>query len=125
VELRLDPNGRWSIDEARRRLERLAPLAPAFVEQSVRPGDLVRLGPCAVPWAADESLGLAGVAEELSQDTGCGAFVIKPAALGVLRSRELAAIAHGDPYVDRVSKEDGPDALVAAVMRAHRRGPAR
>ncbi len=93
VELRLDPNGRWSIDDARRWLERLAPLAPAFVEQPVRPGDLVRLGPCAVPWAADESLGLAGVVEELSKDTGCGVFVIKPAALGVLRSRELAALA--------------------------------
>lgn len=34
--------------------------------------------------------------------------------------RELAAVAPGDPYVDRVSKDAGPEALLAAVERAHR-----
>src|SRR6185312_5613712 len=34
-EIRLDPNGAWSLDEARRRLEALAPVAPAYVEQPI------------------------------------------------------------------------------------------
>src|SRR5262249_7550693 len=61
IELRLDPNGRWAIAQARDYLRRLAIVAPAFVEQPVRARDLLALGPCAVPWAADESLGLPGV----------------------------------------------------------------
>lgn len=119
VELRLDPNGRWSVDDARRRLERLAEVAPAFVEQPVPPEDLVRLGPCAVPWAADESLGIAGVVEELSAESGCAAFVIKPAALGVLRSRALADIARsrGLPVVI-THFFDGPIGLAAACETA-------
>lgn len=39
--------------------------------------------------------------------------------------RELERIARGDPYVDRVSKEDGPEALLAAIRRAHEKGLAR
>lgn len=89
-ELRLDPNGRWSVEEARGRLARLAALEPAFVEQPVPAGALAELGPSAVPWAADEALAVAGGAERLSREDGCAAFVIKPAALGVRRALALA-----------------------------------
>ena len=119
VELRLDPNGRWSIDDARRRLDRLAQVEPAFVEQPVAPADLLRLGPCAVPWAADESLGIAGAAEELSAESGCAAFVIKPAALGVLRSRALADIARSRGLAVVITHFfDGPIGLAAACETA-------
>ena len=89
-ELRLDPNGRWSVEEARRRLGMLAPLGAAFVEQPVPARELAELGACAVPWAADESLAAPEIVESLSREEGCAAFVLKPAALGVGRAAALA-----------------------------------
>lgn len=83
VEIRLDANGRYAIDEARRRLEALACVAPSFVEQPVAPQELDRLGPCAVPWAADESLVLPGMSERIDRAMGCVAFVLKPTMLGL------------------------------------------
>ncbi|MEP7126103.1 MAG: enolase C-terminal domain-like protein [Byssovorax sp.] len=119
-ELRLDPNGAWSIAEARRRLAALAPLAPRYVEQPVSPADLVDLGRCAVPWAADESLANAADHARLARDPGCGALVLKPAILGgLLVARELALLAHahGKPAVV-THLFDGPIALAAAAELA-------
>jgi o-succinylbenzoate synthase len=90
VELRLDPNGAYRLPEARDRLQQLAPLRPAYVEQPVPPSELLRLGPCAVPWAADESLQDPESAERLLDARGCAAFVLKPAAIGLLRAFDLA-----------------------------------
>lgn len=119
VELRLDPNGRWSIEEARRRLARLAEVTPSFVEQPVSPEDLAHLGRCAVPWAADESLGLPGFPERLSAEAGCAAFVLKPAALGICRARELAKVARSRGLGVVVTHFfDGPIGLAAACETA-------
>lgn len=139
VEIRLDPNGRWSVDEARRFMARLAPLAPIFVEQPVDPRALHELGPCAVPWAADESLadvcatsfpcvcaspccanspcdrGDSNSVPHLSSDAGCGAFILKPAALGLFGAMSCAALAarRGLPVVV-THFMDGPVGLAAA-----------
>ena len=90
IELRLDPNGAYLLPDARDRLRRLAPLRPAYVEQPVPPSELLRLGPCAVPWAADESLQDPASADRLLDAKGCAAFVLKPAVLGLLRAFDLA-----------------------------------
>lgn len=135
--LRLDPNGRWSVPDARRFLARLAPLGPAFVEQPVQPHDLPHLGPCAVPWAADESLAepcacgcsktsactiderCAGSPHaempHLSADAGCGAFILKPAVLGFVGALSCATLARkrGLPVVV-THFMDGPVGLAAA-----------
>lgn len=137
VALRLDPNGRWNVDDARRFIARLAPLAPIFIEQPVQPSELQTLGPCAVPWAADESLSdiceiasAASEAEEiempcdhddpdsfahLSPDAGCGAFILKPAVLGMVGALSCAALAErrGLPVVV-THFMDGPVGLAAA-----------
>ncbi|MEZ4302102.1 MAG: enolase C-terminal domain-like protein [Polyangiaceae bacterium] len=126
-ELRLDPNGRWSVEDARRRLAMLAPLGPAFVEQPVPREALSALGKCAVPWAADESLASAVLPEGLSREHGCSAFVLKPAALGILRARELAALAASRGLAVVVTHFlDGPVGLSAACETALSlaRGPA-
>ena len=119
-EIRLDPNGAWSIDEARRRLTALAPIAPRYVEQPVAPADLVDLGRCAVPWAADESLANAADHPRLLRDPGCTAFVLKPAILGSLvGARELALLAHAHGKQAVVTHLfDGPIALAAAAELA-------
>ena len=119
-EIRLDPNGAWSIAEARRRLTALAPIAPRYVEQPVAAVDLVDLGRCAVPWAADESLANAADHPRLLRDPGCAALVLKPAILGSLVvARELALLAHANGKQAVVTHLfDGPIALAAAAELA-------
>ncbi|WP_437839798.1 mandelate racemase/muconate lactonizing enzyme family protein [Sorangium sp. So ce1153] len=119
VELRLDANAAWSLEEAPRRLGLLAPLGPRFVEQPVAPELLHHLGACDVPWAADESLAVEGMPERLLEAEGCAAFILKPAMLGLLRAHELGrrAQARGiDAVVTHLF--DGPIALAAACELA-------
>ena len=119
-ELRLDPNGAWTIPEAHEKLARLAEVAPRYVEQPVPAALLPDLGRAAVPWAADESLLLPDMAERLARTEGCAAFILKPAALGGL-DRALAAAAIGaaaglDLVVTHFA--DGPVGLAAACELA-------
>lgn len=125
VALRLDPNGRWSIADARRFLDRLACVAPQFVEQPVAPLDLARLGPCAVPWAADESLAIESAVDRMAPETGCSAFVIKPAVHGIRRAIELARVARSRGLGVVVTHfMDGPIGLAAACETALALDPA-
>ena len=119
-EFRLDPNAAWTLEQARQRLEALAPLAIRFVEQPVAPEELVHLGPTPIPWAADESLRLAGLASRLAGLPGCAAFVLKPAVLGgLLPALAIAQIA-ADKGVDLVVTHlfDGPVGMAAACELA-------
>ncbi|WP_437593284.1 mandelate racemase/muconate lactonizing enzyme family protein [Sorangium sp. So ce1000] len=119
VELRLDANATWSLDEAPRRLALLAPIGPRFVEQPVAPELLHHLGACDVPWAADESLAVEGAPERLLEAQGCAAFILKPAMLGLLRAHELGCRAQARG-VDAVVTHlfDGPIALAASCELA-------
>ncbi len=96
-ELRLDPNGAWTIAEAREKLERLAEFEPRYVEQPVPAEQLGELGQTVVPWAADESLLVQGLPERLVESGSCAAFILKPALLGgfsvALQLAKLAASA--------------------------------
>lgn len=119
--LRLDANGSWSIEEARVRLSQLAEaqLDIEFVEQPVAPGQLTSLGICALPWAADESLQDPDEWLELRGAPGCVAWIIKPAAIGFLRARELAKVAAGHGHgVVITHLFDGPIGLAAACELA-------
>lgn len=119
LDLRLDPNGLWTIAGARRRLGMLAVLHPTFVEQPVPAESLLDLGVCAVPWAADEALAVPGLAEQLSREGGCAAFVIKPAALGIRRAVHLATLARERGLTVTVTHFlDGPIGLAAASETA-------
>jgi o-succinylbenzoate synthase len=119
-DLRVDPNGAWSLDEAKRRLEALAPIAPRYVEQPVADSVLPELGECALPWAADESLARPELVDALLASRGCAAFILKPGFLGgLVRARDLAirAAARG---IDAVVTHafDGPFAMAAACELA-------
>jgi o-succinylbenzoate---CoA ligase len=119
-EIRLDANAAWTEDEARRRLAALAPIAPSFVEQPVAADRLHLLGPCEVPWAADESLAHPELVEPLLASPGCAAFVLKPPILGgLLRARELAVRAQERGIGVVVTHLfDGPVAMAAAAELA-------
>jgi o-succinylbenzoate synthase len=115
-ELRLDPNAGWPEEVARARLAALAPIAPRYVEQPVAALALHRLGRCAVPWAADESLAHPDLVEPLLASGGCAAFILKPAVLGgSLRARALALRAQERGAFAVVTHfRDGPVAMAAA-----------
>lgn len=116
LELRLDPNGRWTIDEARNKLEALAEFAPRYVEQPVPAGELLALGKTACPWAADESLLVPGLPERLIETGACAAFILKPALLGGFsRALEVAKLA-ASAGIDAVTTHalDGPVGIAAA-----------
>jgi L-alanine-DL-glutamate epimerase-like enolase superfamily enzyme len=118
-EIRVDVNGGWDIDTARARMEQLLPIAPSFVEQPVPPTDLLDLGATVVPWAADESLAVAGLGERLMEAPGCAAFVLKPHALGLLRALQLGRLAQRRGLQVVVTHFfDGPMGLAAACELA-------
>lgn len=121
VTWRLDANGAWSLDEARRRLDALAGMGVEYVEQPC--AEVFALGECAVPWAADEALIDPASRRRFFDDAdarrGCAAVVLKPMALGWLdaRAAALAARALGLGVVV-THLLDGPVALAAACELA-------
>lgn len=117
--LRLDANGAWSATEARAHLELLAPFDLELVEEPTAGDGLLRLGTCAVPWAADESLQDAARAAALLLDPACAAVVLKPQLLGLYGARALAlaAIQRGKRVIV-THCFDGPIAIAAACELA-------
>lgn len=119
--LRLDANGVFGLKQARERLQLYREFQPEFVEQPTGRQALARLGRCAVPWAADESLLGATPAQiaALLRTEGGVAWVLKPAALGLRRARELALLAQ-DRGLGVVITHllDGPIGLAAACELA-------
>lgn len=116
-ELRLDPNGSWNIEEAREKLKILAEFSPRYVEQPVPAHKLVELGRTACPWAADESLLVAGFPERLLLSGHCAAFILKPALLGGFsRAIQLRTLANsaGIPVITTHAL-DGPVGIVAVI----------
>ena len=123
VTWRLDANGAWTLDDARRRLDALADMGVAYVEQPCAGAEVFALGERAVPWAADEALIDAGHRARFLADAdarrGCAAVVLKPMALGWMAARE-AALAAGALGLGVVVTHllDGPVALAAACELA-------
>jgi L-alanine-DL-glutamate epimerase-like enolase superfamily enzyme len=121
--VRLDPNGAWTREQARRGLDLLAPLAPELVEQPVAAADLEGLRALArgrVPLAADEALArpegrAALIAGELTP-----LAVLKPMLLGGLRAAARLARAAAPAGVRCLvtTTLDGPIASAAAAQLA-------
>lgn len=119
LNLRLDANAAWSIEEARAQLAAYVDVDPEFVEQPVGVESLAQLGPCAVPWAADESLADDVQADALLMNKDCAALVLKPALLGFRRTRALALAAHAKGIGVVITHSlDGPVGLASACELA-------
>lgn len=90
VRLRLDANGAWAFEEARRALEALAPFGPEFVEQPIPagPDDAELLAALraevGVPIAVDESVVGERELKRLLAADAADAVVLKPMRLGGL-----------------------------------------
>lgn len=92
VELRLDANGAWTPGEAMARLDALAGLDVAFLEQPVQPGQPAALAAiCAtspIPIALDEELIRAADPSSLLETIRPQHIVLKPSLLGGLAACE-------------------------------------
>jgi o-succinylbenzoate synthase len=92
VELRLDANGAWTPDEALARLDALAGLDAAFLEQPIQPGQPGAMAAiCAtspIPIALDEELISAADPSLLLETIRPQHIVLKPSLLGGLAACE-------------------------------------
>lgn len=119
VTLRLDANGAWSRDTARRAFESLAELGVEYVEQPLEAADLAghaELRGTGVEVALDEGLYEHGL--DAALDAGAAdVWVLKPMAMGgpdtTLEAAVLARGAGVDPVV--TTTVDGAVARAAAV----------
>lgn len=94
VRLRLDANGAMCPEEVAPRLAALKRHGVELVEEPVAGAALLALPPLPLPWAADESLADAALAEALlalPPGRRPAALVLKPAQLGLARCLRLAA----------------------------------
>ena len=120
IELRADANGAWSRSTARRALDRLRDVDPAYVEQPLPAADLDGLArlraESPVPVAADEAIAEHGPGAVLRADAA-DAVVLKPMVLGGPDAALLAARAARDAGVDPVitTTIDGVVARVGAI----------
>lgn len=88
--MRLDANGSFG-EDARDQLGRLSDLAPEFVEEPTRGEALAKLGECAIPWAADESLAIPSLVDRFLDHSACEVVILKPAFLGgLIYARKIA-----------------------------------
>lgn len=99
VQLRVDANAAWTVDEAVAALARLSAHRLEYVEQPVAGiADLARVRRAVdVPIAADESVTDAASVEEIAAAGAADLIVVKPSRLGLVTSVEIvrAAAGHG------------------------------
>lgn len=127
VKIRLDLNGGLDVTAARAALNEYRAADVAFCEEPTAGAGLLELGPCAVPWFADESLTDEALAADLIDRSACSGIVLKPTVLGgAARCKELAerALRRGlDAVVTHCF--EGPVALAAARALAKALGSGR
>jgi L-alanine-DL-glutamate epimerase-like enolase superfamily enzyme len=126
VRLRLDANGAWSVDEAVRMIEALAPAGLELVEEPVHGLAELRAvrESVAVRIAMDETAGEAGALASGAADAVCLKLGRCGGISGLLAAATLVRATGAEPYV--ASTFDGPLGIAAALHAAAalRLGPA-
>jgi len=122
--IRVDANGAWSPDQARDRLESLAPFDLEFVEQPVAAGDVAGLArvrrDATVPVAADESACSEAELRAVLDAEAADLVILKPSAVGgISRARAAVELARtAGVEVVPTSFLDGAVAVLAALHLA-------
>lgn len=98
VQLRLDANESWTLEQATQILQACERLDIQYVEQPLPAGDLAGMGELrrrvAVPLAVDEALRDMASAHQVLESAAANVFIIKPQLAGGLRAgREMIALA--------------------------------
>lgn len=118
VELRLDANGAWSVDEAVRHIEALAGAALELVEEPVHGLAAIRAvrERVAARIAIDETAAEAGALASGAADAVCLKLGRCGGISGLLASATLVRASGAEPYV--ASTFDGPLGIAAALHAA-------
>jgi L-alanine-DL-glutamate epimerase-like enolase superfamily enzyme len=118
VDLRLDANGAWSVEEAVAAIEALSPAGLELVEEPVHGLDALRAVRRAVPVriAMDETAAVAGALMSAAADAVCLKLSRCGGISGLLASAQLVRTSGAEPYV--ASTFDGPLGIAAAVHAA-------
>ncbi|HEV2999212.1 MAG TPA: enolase C-terminal domain-like protein [Solirubrobacteraceae bacterium] len=118
VDLRLDANGAWSVEEAIAAIEALAPAGLELVEEPVHGVDALRQVRRAVPVrvAMDETAAESGALMSAAADAVCLKLSRCGGISGLLAAAELVRTTGAEPYV--ASTFDGPIGIAAAVHAA-------
>ena len=122
VDLRIDANGAWSLDEARQALERMRPSGLSAVEEPVRPADVGRLSELrsagCVPVILDESFVSADDAERAAREHLCDIVDIRISKCGgITKSLELVALANRLGLDFMLGCQVGESAILGAAGR--------
>ncbi len=123
VALRLDANGAWSVEEAQRMIEALAPAGIELVEEPVRGLGSTRLlrDLVAVRISLDESAGLAGALSGGAADAVCLKIARCGGISGLLAAAALVRASGAEAYI--ASTFDGPLGIAAALHAASALAP--
>ncbi len=122
--IRADANGAWSGDQARERLEALAPLDLEFVEQPVAADDLAGLArvrrDASVPVAADESACSEAMLRRVLDAEAADVVMLKPSVIGGISCARAAAKLARSAQVEVVPTSflDGAVAVLGALHLA-------
>ncbi|MGI8801509.1 MAG: mandelate racemase/muconate lactonizing enzyme family protein [Solirubrobacteraceae bacterium] len=118
VALRLDANGAWSLDEAQRMIEALAPAGIEMVEEPVRGLTATRMlrDLVAVRVAIDESAALAGALAGGVADAVCLKIGRCGGISGLLAAAALVRSSGAEAYI--ASTFDGPIGIAAGLHAA-------
>jgi L-alanine-DL-glutamate epimerase-like enolase superfamily enzyme len=118
LDLRLDANGAWSVEEAIATIEVLAPAGLELVEEPVHGIDGLRAVRRALPVriAMDETAAQPGALMSAAADAVCLKLSRAGGISGLLAAAELVRATGAEPYV--ASTFDGPLGIAAAVHAA-------
>jgi L-alanine-DL-glutamate epimerase-like enolase superfamily enzyme len=118
VDLRLDANGAWTVEEAVASIEALAPAGLELVEEPVHGIDALRAVRRAVPVriAMDETAAVPGALMSAAADAVCLKLSRCGGISGLLAAAELVRATGAEPYI--ASTFDGPLGIAAAVHAA-------
>jgi L-alanine-DL-glutamate epimerase-like enolase superfamily enzyme len=118
VDLRLDANGAWSVEEALAAIDALAPAGLELVEEPVHGIAALRQVRRAVPVriAMDETAAVPGALMSAATDAVCLKLSRCGGISGLLAAAELVRATGAEPYV--ASTFDGPLGIAAAVHAA-------
>lgn len=123
VDIRLDANGAWEVDEAKAILKKLQPHHIEYIEQPVSPENLIKNGDSlaltGIPIAADESIRSYTDAVTIINANAASVLIIKPAQIGkisdLIKIRDLAA-ENDLKVVITTSLDAGPGRQITALI---------
>jgi muconate cycloisomerase len=122
VDLRVDANCVWTVEQALRAVERLRRFRLSVIEQPVAAGDLDGLRRLRAEWeesvAVDESLRTAEEARALVEAGACDAFNIRVSKCGgLLESMRIASVAEEAGLFCIVGAQVGESGILSAAGR--------